>query len=293
MPMIMQFLQQMPRLRSADNATTRRRLTLRAMVALTLLSLASTAASAPAPAAWSLWDDADPSSTATVDHDAWQALLEAHVETLADGRTIVHYNAFSAADGTQLDNYLAAVTAIDPRSLNRQEQLAYWINLYNALTVDLLLEHPKKQSILRIGGGFLPRGPWDDDITSVAGETLTLNDIEHRILRPLFKDRRIHYAVNCASVGCPNLSPTAYTAANVEAQLAAGERAYLEHPRGLELNNGKLTVSSIFKWYGEDFAADDAGLLAYFASVRPDLADALKTYQGRLSFAYDWSRNDR
>lgn len=263
------------------------------MFTLAVLNWASTAAAAPSVEAWARWDRADVSSRRVVDHGAWQALLDRHVETLADGRTIVHYDAFSAADRAELKTYLKATTAIDPRSLNRPEQFAYWINLYNALTVDLMLQHPQKQTILRIGGGFLPTGPWDDDITSIDGVALTLNDIEHRILRPLFKDNRVHFAVNCASIGCPNLSPTAYTAANLEAQLSAAERAYLEHPRGLMLADGRLTASSIFKWYGDDFAADQTGLLEYFASVRKDLAAELTSYQGRISFAYDWARNDR
>ena len=259
---------------------------------LLLLSWASTLMAAPGADTWTFWDASDPDSEQIVDHSGWQLLLDLRLESLSDGRTILHYDRFSATDRNQLRDYLDSLTAIDPRSLNRTEQFAYWINLYNALTVDLMLDHPDKPSILRIGGGFLPTGPWDDDVTTIAGETLSLNDIEHRILRPIFQDHRIHFAVNCASVGCPNLASSAYTAGNLEAQLADGETRYLNHPRGLTLEDGQLTVSSIFKWYADDFGADREALLAYFASVRTDLADALTGYEGRIRYAYNWERND-
>ena len=276
----------------ARNKNSNVRVVAPATLTLLLLNWASTLMAAPGAEAWTIWAAADPESTQVVDHSAWQALLDLRLETLADGRTIVHYDQFSAEDRQRLQSYLATITAIDPRTLNKTEQFAYWINLYNALTVDLMLDHPEKSSILRIGGGFLPTGPWDDDITTVAGETLTLNDIEHRILRPIFQDHRIHYAVNCASIGCPNLAPSAYTAANLEALLSEGERLYLGHPRGLTLTDDKLTLSSIFKWYAGDFGEDDNALLAYLATVRTDLAAELDAYDGRIRYAYDWDRND-
>lgn len=258
-----------------------------------VLSWSCTLAAAPSAEAWTFWDERSTQNNILVDHSSWQALLDKRVETLADGRTIVHYDAFSDNDRTRLRDYLAATSRIDPRQLTGDEQFAYWINLYNALTVDLMLQNPGKASILRIGGGFLRTGPWDDEVVTIAGEALTLNDIEHRILRPLFNDHRIHFAVNCASIGCPNLAATAFTAANLEQLLAAGEQTYLQHPRGLSYADGKLTASSIFKWYQDDFAADRAGLLVYFAKHRPDLAEALRGYTGKLRFSYDWDRNDQ
>ncbi|MEM6709082.1 MAG: DUF547 domain-containing protein [Pseudomonadota bacterium] len=262
------------------------------MLSLALLNTASTAIAAPSAERWSFWEPSDEASERIVDHGAWQALLDCRVETLADDRTIIHYGDFTPDDRAKLTGYLTTITALDPRTLNRREQFAYWINLYNALTVDLMLNNLEKESILRVGGGFLPTGPWDDRITRVANQWLTLNDIEHRILRPIFKDQRIHYAVNCASIGCPNLSPTAYTSENLETLLDEGERLYLNHPRGLALVDGKLTLSSIFKWYRGDFGASEEALLAYLASVRTDLADELSGYDRRIRYAYGWERND-
>ena len=137
-------------------------------------------------------------------------------------------------------------------------------------------------------------GPWDDGLFDLAGHSLTLNDIEHRILRPLWRDHRIHFAVNCASLGCPDLSPQAYTAATLEQQLAAAESKFLGHPRAVSFNDaGRLRLSSLFDWYLQDFATDREQLLRYLTLQRTDLAPALKKYQGRIDYHYDWQLNAR
>ena len=144
-------------------------------------------------------------------------------------------------------------------SLNRGEQLAYWINFYNALTVQVILDHYPTDSILdiKISPGFFSIGPWDKKLVTVEGEELSLNDMEHRILRPIWRDPRIHYGVNCASIGCPNLLTTAYTADNVDGLLTENAVAYVNHPRGASLQNGALTVSSIYDWFEEDFGGNE------------------------------------
>ncbi|MFK7914618.1 MAG: DUF547 domain-containing protein, partial [Pseudomonadales bacterium] len=160
--------------------------------ALCLTALwANLAAAAPSAEPWALWNSSDEQNEAPIDHSAWQTLLDAYVVTLADGRTAFRYRAVTQKDQRSLDTYLQQQAAIDPRGFNRDTQMAYWINLYNALTVKVVLDNPKKKSILRMGGGWLPRGPWDDAVISVAGQSLTLNDIEHRILRPIWQDHRI------------------------------------------------------------------------------------------------------
>lgn len=233
-----------------------------------------------------------PTESQQVDHHAWQAFLDRYVVTAADGRTLVRYSAVSDPDRTALRDYLDSLAAIDPRSLGRDEQYAYWINLYNALTVEVVLRNPGKTTIKRMGQGLFSLGPWDDELIEIAGRHLTLNDIEHRILRPIWQDHRVHFALNCASVGCPNLATEAYTSANVGRLLDAGEAAYLAHPRGLRFGaDGELQVSSIFDWYRDDFAADRAGLLRYLAGARPDLASQLLQYTGRIRYEYDWSLN--
>ena len=255
------------------------------------LSAASSSLGAPSAQLWPLWEAHNPQANIEPDHSPWQALLRATVVQLADGRTGVQYSAYDSARRTQLRQYLEQMAQLDPRQFNRATQMAYWINLYNALTVQVVLDHPGKNSILRMGGGWLPRGPWDNTVITVAAQPLTLNDIEHRILRPIWQDHRIHFAVNCASIGCPNLAADAYDPKQLEAQLNAAEASFLGHPRGLRLEDGRLILSSIFDWYMSDFAADRSGLLNYLASVRTDLAPQLRRYQGNIKFEYDWSLN--
>ncbi len=241
---------------------------------------------------WVFWNQTDMQSKQTVDHAAWQTFIDRYLVTTEDGRALVRYRAVTDTDRQMLSAYLGRLASIAPRSLSRPEQFAYWINLYNALTVMVVLDHPGKKTIRRMGKGLFSNGPWDDALIQIEGKPVTLNDIEHRILRPIWQDRRIHFAVNCASTGCPNIADEVYTPENLERLLDAGERAYLEHPRGLLLTaSGTLQLSSIFDWYQTDFAADQPGLLRYLGSVRTDLAESLSNFSGKVAYAYDWSLN--
>ncbi len=260
-------------------------------IVIILLAANSPANAAPAAELWPLWDRHDASSTRVMDHSAWQAFLSAYLQASADGVNRVDYAAVSAADREKLNAYLQTLAAIDPRTLNKNEQLAYWINMYNALTVEVVLRYPKKGSILRMGEKLFAIGPWDDKVITVAAEQLTLNDIEHRILRPIWNDHRIHFAVNCASIGCPNLNAEAYRGDNAEALLSSAETAYINHPRGVGFNKrGKLVVSSIFDWYQSDFAGSEQELLTYL-SRHYRKPEQLKNYQGGVKYDYDWALN--
>ena len=262
--------------------------------ALVLLCWTSAAVAAPKAELWTFWQQSDERNAAQIDHSRWQQFLDSYVRTDDQGVNRVAYDQVAADGGRDnLNGYLDELTGIDPRRLNKNEQMAYWINLYNALTVEVVLRYPKKGSILRMGKKFFTIGPWDDKLINVAGEDLTLNDIEHRILRPIWQDHRIHFAVNCASVGCPNLSKTAYRSDNLEQLLQSAEQQYLNHPRGVQISGGKLTVSSIFDWYVSDFAENEAELLQYLADRHATLADSLQTYQGRIKYDYDWNLNSQ
>jgi hypothetical protein len=121
---------------------------------------------------------------------------------------------------------------------------------------------------------------------------LTLNDIEHRILRPIFGDPRVHFAVNCASLGCPNLGAEPYLADRLDVQLDTAARAFINHPRGASISDSRLTLSSIFKWYGDDFGETVAERLEWVAAyANPDLAEQLTGWDGRISYEYDWRLN--
>ena len=262
-----------------------------------LVLLAAGAASCAAPAGDVSWIDHNPTSTERVDHGEWQVLLDSYLITDdPSGVNLVDYPRLQAnpADQERLDGYIDYLQGLDPRRYSRNEQMAYWINLYNAVTVRVVLRNYPVDSIKNIHEGMIPwTGPWGDVHTNVAGQPLTLDNIEHDILRPIWQDPRIHYGVNCASIGCPNLAPEAYTAENLERLLEQGAREYVNHPRGAELLDESFgVVSSIYYWFHEDFGNSDAGVLEHLRKyAEGELAEMLQDFDGTLDHEYDWSLN--
>lgn len=230
----------------------------------------------------------------TVDHDGWDRFLETYVEADGNGINRVDYAQVSQADRTSLVRYLDGLEAVDPAELTRDQQLAFWINLYNATTVNVILDNYPVESIRDIGG-FLEIGPWDRTIATIAGHRLTLNDIEHRIIRPIYDEHRIHYALNCAATGCPNLMDRAWRAESLEADLAAAERAYVNDPRGIRIDrDGALVLSKIYGWFREDFGRNETAVIASLLNAAgPELKDELQKRSRVDRYEYDWSLNDR
>ncbi|MFP3982997.1 MAG: DUF547 domain-containing protein [Desulfurivibrionaceae bacterium] len=266
-----------------------------AVLLLPIFCLSETYA-APSPDLWPRWQDHQPESAMVLDHTPWDYLLEEYLVTdHPSGINRFRYGAVSPEDRKKLSEYLGYLQEIRVSSLNRQKQLAYWINLYNALTVKVILDHYPVESIrdINISPGFFSSGPWDAKLLNIDGEKLSLNDIEHRILRPIFKDNRIHYAVNCASLGCPELQPVAFTAANTEELLEKGARTYINSPRGARMEKRRLHVSSIYKWFQVDFGGSEAGVIKHLRLyAEGDLAEDLQSYDRGLRYEYDWSLNE-
>jgi len=234
----------------------------------------------------------------TVDHVAWDKLLKAYVKPGSDGINRVDYDAFKKSGHRALKDYVARLQAVDPGRLDRNEQFAFFANLYNAKTIDIVLDKYPVKSIkdISLGGGLFATftgGPWKAKVLRVKGMDLSLDDIEHSILRPVFKDPRVHYAVNCASIGCPNLATEAFTKANLAAQLDAGARAYINHPRGVSVAGGRIEVSSIYNWFKADFGGDDRGVLAHLRKYAgPKLKTKLQRANSIDGHDYDWRLND-
>ena len=201
----------------------------------------------------------------------------------------------SAADRATLADYLAYLQSLDPRTFSRAEQKPYWVNFYNALTVQVVTDAYPVDSIKHIHESILPipTGPWGDVHAEVAGMELTLDDIEHGILRPIWKDPRIHYAVNCASLGCPNLAPKVYTASNMEAQLEAGATEYINHPRGVDfVDEDFIVISGIYDWFVVDFGDSEKKVFEHLVQyAEPELAGRLEGFSGAVEYEYDWALN--
>lgn len=235
------------------------------------------------------WGRFADTAAGAVDHAAWNAFLANYVVQSDDGINRVRYAAAASTDPLMLRPYLAVLETVDPASLDRAEQMAFWINLYNAVTVDFILQKPSVKSIRDLGQ--LTLGPWDKKTVMIAGTRLSLNNIEHGILRPIWQDVRIHYAVNCASIGCPNLAPRAYTSANLDAMLEQAASDYINHPRGFARTEGKLVASSIYNWYASDWGTQADILMHARRYARGESADLLAGATRIDSFDYDWALN--
>jgi hypothetical protein len=255
----------------------------------------ATAEAAPKADLWDYWLAHDPDAATIVDHTPWESLLKKYVKASSDGINRVSYARVTSKDKELLYKYISSLERIGLSGLNRPEQKAFWINLYNALTIQVIIDHYPVKSIkdINISPGLFRFGPWDKGLIRIEGKSLTLNDIEHRILRPIWKDSRIHYAVNCASLGCPNLSPHAYTAQNINEMLDSAAREYINHPRGVSLKSGKLHVSSIYSWFKEDFGNSDEGVIKHLMQYSGDpLRKQLMNIKKISGDDYDWSLND-
>jgi len=264
-----------------------------------LFMIAASANAAPNAKVLEFWKTSDERSSMIVSHSDWQALLDKYLDTsTASGVNLFGYDDVSRADKKNLKSYLKRLSAIDPRTLNKAEQFSYWVNLYNALTIDVVLDAYPVESIKDIRFLSSLFGPWDKNLIKIAGNKLSLNDIEHGILRPIWQDPRIHFAVNCASIGCPNLQAKAFTAKNADELLENAASEFINHRRGVELSQRGVTLSSIFDWYGSDFGENQSELLEYIADYyvgdQPSEGNIehLESVEN-LSFQYDWQLNER
>ncbi len=257
----------------------------------------SPANAASSPDAWPRWQIHVADDTQVVEYSLWDTLLATYlVTTHPSGINRFRYAGVSPADRQTLAEFLGYLQQVKVSSLNPHEQKAYWVNLYNALTVKIILDHYPVKSIMDIdiSPGVFSKGPWDAKLLTIEGEKVSLNDIEHRILRPIFRDNRLHYALNCASLGCPNLQPKAFTAANSEELLEAAARAYINSPRGAQMEKASLRVSSIYTWFQVDFGGSSQGVVNHLLQyAEGGLADALRTYNNGLEDDYDWRLNEK
>lgn len=268
------------------------------ILSLTLLSLSSgNVQAAPKAELWAFWQPTSGTvQSAVPQFQTWQRFLDTYVKDYADGLNRVDYASVTATDKQQLKQLLNEISAIDPRGWSPAEQKTFWINTYNLAVVSLVLDHYPLESIRDIRLSFkslFNGGPWEDKYLTVAGQELSLNDIEHRILRPIWPDRRLHFALNCASVGCPNLATDIYQPESLEQQLDAAEQDFLNNNRAVfwQPRSKTLQLSSIFDWYQIDFAGNEVQLLNYLQQQGAVNHEILNDPQLKVSYDYDWNLN--
>lgn len=225
------------------------------------------------------------------DHIMWDSLLKKHV----DEEGLVDYVGFQS-DSIQLNTYLKMLSdsAPDPKKWTEKEQLAYWINAYNAFTIQIVIRHYPVESIKDISSGLnIPfvSTTWDIKFIEIGGEQLDLNRIEHGIIRKEFEEPRIHFAVNCASISCPKLRQEAYTAKMLEEQLEAQAIEFINDPdRNLIKDSKNAEVSKLFTWFSGDFKKKSSDIRSYLNRYsNTHLAE-----DADIQFMdYDWGINDQ
>jgi hypothetical protein len=220
-----------------------------------------------------------------VSHSLFAELLQKYV---ANGK--VNYAGFKSEEA-QLDRYLDHLQTVDPESLSRDEQFAFYTNVYNAWTIKLILtKYPGIESIKELG--IFNTGPWKKKVVRLNGETVSLDHVEHDILRPRFQDPRVHFAINCAAKSCPPLRSEPFLAQKLDQQLDDATRSFINNPASYRLEGRDLHVNRIFKWFSEDFNQDPLGFFLKYAD--PVLKKKLENSPEKINIkylAYDWSLN--
>lgn len=225
------------------------------------------------------------SESVPINHDAWTSLLQKYV----DDEGWVDYSGF-AKDQAALNAYLELLGENHPTEKNwsREERLAYWINAYNAFTVQLILNHYPVNSIKDIAGSIpFVNSAWDIRFVTIEGNVYDLNNIEHNILRKDFDEPRIHFAINCASVSCPLLLNEAFVAHKINEQLDAAASAFVNDSSRNKISAEEIEISKIFSWFRGDFTKDSS--LIDFLNKYSDVKISSKAKVKYLS--YNWSLN--
>jgi len=233
-------------------------------------------------------------SAGTFDHSAFDALLAKHV---AGG--LVDYDAFRK-DAT-FRAYLDALARADLAQLPEPERLAFWINAYNAYTIELINRHGERESIRNINKtlGLTLKGPWREPLVRAAGKVYHLDNVEHDIIRKQFHEPRIHFALVCAALSCPPLRSEAYTGAKLDAQLADQAQAFLRQSPAqnrVDVPGRTVYLSMIFEYYKDDFGGTDAAIGRYVARFYPQGPERQLLESGDFTLRkteYDWTLNSR
>lgn len=230
-------------------------------------------------------------SVAKIDHSSWNAMLQKYVDH--DG--LVDYQNWKRDDVAALDTYLKELSRADlDAGASREAQLAYWINAYNAVTVRGILREYPTSSIRNHTAKLWGYNIWKQLFLKVDGKQFSLDSIEHKVLRPM-GEPRIHFAIVCASIGCPRLLNEAYVAATLDEQLTRNATDFFSRKQNFQVNGNRVAVSSILDWFGEDFGNSTSAVQKRIAKYVPKRHQPLlESGRGRISYLdYDWNLNDQ
>jgi len=242
------------------------------------------------------WPPSQSVSMDRIDHSPWDALLQKYVNE----RGMVNYKGWkaSSADVRALDGYLASLSQANPgQQASREAKLAFWINAYNAVTVKGILREYPTSSIRNHTPKVFGYNIWDDLLLLVGGKQYSLNQMEHEVLRKM-GEPRVHFAIVCASIGCPRLLNRAYVASELDAQLTTNTRDFFADRTkfNYDARANQINLSPILDWFSEDFGSNDTQLLAKIAPYLPDdgARQLATSGRARISYlSYDWDLNDQ
>ena len=254
---------------------------------LLAIGFANTAYSAPRSKLIEFWDDREESSSLKMDYSVWNELLANHV-VLAESPDInrFDYGAITDVDRARLASFISYMESMEPRQMNSLEQKAYWLNLFNACLIKYLIEAEPKRSVRELGGRL-----WRRDMAYISMQDVSLDNIEHGILRPIFNDPRVHFSLVAGTIGSGELSPIAFTADNVEQLLEENTHKFINHPRGVKIEGNKIIVSQIFRWYRADFGGNTQGVREFILRYLDEEKKAAFENIKSLDYEYSWRLN--
>lgn len=229
-------------------------------------------------------------STAAIDHSAFAAFLSQYLAVRDHAPNLVRYAKVKPTDHKRLQAYIETLSQVALGKYNRHVQLAYWINLYNAALVDLVLDHYPVASVNDIGG--IMASAWEIPVVTIDGYRLTLNDIRHYILQPIWDDSLINYALSWAAIGGPELRAKPYTGDQIYLQLHNSAERFVNSPQGVRIKDHRLIISSFFDWFRDEFGGSTAALISQLRQhAEPALSARLDLFDRIDRFVFDWRLN--
>lgn len=254
---------------------------------LVSLSINNVSQAAPKAKMIEFWNDYEPDSGLKLNHSTWQSMLDKYLDDMhPSGVNRFNYDQVTDQDKQLLIQYLDFLQGMDPRQLNRPRKKAFWLNLYNATIVSMVLASKPEQSIKGIGS------IWRKKRLVVARQKMSLDDIEHGVLRPLFNDPRIHFGLTPATIGSGDLPAEAFTGDNVEELLERNTQDFfVSGNKGAYIEGNRLVVSSIFKWYKSDFGGNDVNVKSFIKKYANEGLRASIDQSSKISYQYDWGLN--
>ncbi|WP_133128726.1 DUF547 domain-containing protein [Legionella nagasakiensis] len=243
---------------------------------------------------WPKWSIHNPLSQEVISHQEWQDFLSRCVITNREGINLVDYTHLSKSDRDLLERYINHMSQIEISNYNRQEQLAFWLNLYNALTVQTIAHYYPVASIqeINISPGLFSVGPWGANLITINGTQLSLDEIHNRIIRAIWNDPRTHYAINNGSIGAANLSKQAFQGPLLEKQLNEAASQYINSLRGAQIIDDKLIVSKIYDWFIDDFGGEEQDLIKHLSQYAQEpFVEKLKQISKINLYTYNWHLN--